>query len=277
MSNDQRRLPKRSMNLRRIGLLATALALVAAPAAFGASPPKGSHGQETDRPSAGTPTAAALAVYAPVRRVRVAFATPPRGSHGQETDRPAAAGHAVITLAASGPGRATRVAFANPPRGSHGQETDRPRAASTAVRTLAAFTPAAAGTAAYATVVTRICTNARLFEQSHSIGTREGALAVADDIRATTGRRLALVAALPALPAHHAAVVRWLALEQRLANAYALGYVQVYDLIAAPRPPGQDAQAAHRLASLMHAPDRLQRAAARLEQQLRVPDCTGGG
>jgi hypothetical protein len=227
------------MNVPRIGFLATALALAAAPVAFAASPPKGSHGEETDRPAAGA--------------------------------------HAAATLAAYAPGPATRVVFANPPRGSHGQETDRPAAGASARRTLAAFTPAAAGPAAYSRAVTRVCANARLFEQSHSIGTRTGALAVADDIRATSARRLALVAALPAFPAQRAAVVRWLALERQIANAYALNYVQIYDLIAAPRTSGQEVQAAaRRLASLMHAPDRLNGAAARLEQQLRVPDCTGG-
>jgi hypothetical protein len=276
MSSDHPHLPKRSMNVRRVGFLAAAVVLTAAPAGFGASPPRGSHGQETDRPVAGSHAVATLAASASGRTARVAHVSPPRGSHGQETDRPTAGTQAVATLAAYAPGRPIRVAFANPPKGSHGQETDRPHQAAHAVRTLAAFT-SAAGPAAYSRVVTRICGSARLFEQSHAIGTREGALAVADDIRATTGHRLALVAALPALAAQRAAVARWLALEQQLASAYALGYVQVYDLVAAPRSAGQDTAAARRLATIMHAPDRLKRAAAGLERQLHVPDCTGGG
>jgi hypothetical protein len=71
-------------------------------------------------------------------------------------------------------------------------------------------------------------------------------------------------------------VTRWLAIERRLADVYALNYVQIYDLIAAPRTVQQDTGAAHRLAGLMHAPERLRQAAALLQHQLRVPDCTGG-
>src|SRR6476646_8578283 len=94
MSSDDHR-PRRVMTIRRIGFLAVALALAYAPAAFGADPPKGSHGQETDAPAATT-------------------------------------------------------------------------------------------AAAYARAVAQVCAHARLFEQSHSIATRAGALAVAGDIRAST-------------------------------------------------------------------------------------------
>jgi hypothetical protein len=56
-----------------------------------------------------------------------------------------------------------------------------------------------------------------------------------------------------------------------------LDYVRIYDLIAEPRTtPAQRTRAARRLASLVDAPDRLRRVAARLELQLQVPDCTGG-
>jgi hypothetical protein len=149
---------------------------------------------------------------------------------------------------------------ANPPRGSHGQETDTP----------AAITPPA-----YSRAVSHICAHAPLFTHEHSIGTRKGAMAVAGDIRASTQRRLVWVAALPTPPAQQSAVVRWLALERRLADAHAMNYVRLYDLIARG-PSQQERGAARRLAGLMRAPDRLRRAAARLEQQLRVPDCTGG-
>ena len=148
---------------------------------------------------------------------------------------------------------------ANPPRGSHGQETD---------------TPAAMTAAAYSRAVGHICAHASLFTHDHSIGTRADALAVAGDIRASTQRRLVWVASLPVLPKQQGAVVRWLALERRLADAFALNYVRIYDLLA-QRTSQEDVGAAQRLASLMRAPDRLRRAAVRLEQHLRVPDCTG--
>jgi hypothetical protein len=150
---------------------------------------------------------------------------------------------------------------ANPPHGSHGQETDAAGAA----------TPLS-----YSLAVKQICGHALLFEGSHSIGTRTGALAVAGDIRASAQQRLALVAGVPASPAQRSTVTRWLALERRLADVYALNYVQIYDLIAAPRTVQQDTGAAHRLAGLMHAPERLRQAAALLQHQLGVPDCTGG-
>ena len=135
---------------------------------------------------------------------------------------------------------------------------------------------AAAEPSPYARAVTRICAHALLFEGSHPIGTREGALGVAGDIRASARRRLARVAAVPAPFAERRAVARWLALEQRLAEMYALGYVRIYDLIAAPRTSMQYPEAARRIQQLEHAPDPLRRAAARLERHLRVPDCTGG-
>ena len=135
----------------------------------------------------------------------------------------------------------------------------------------AAFTPAA-----YSRAVTGICAHALLFEGTHQIGTREGALEVADDIRASSRRRLSLVAALPAPPGEARLVTRWLAVEQRLADAYASTYVRIYDLIAAPWTPEQAAEAPRLLWNLVHAPDSIRQAADRLGRQLRVPDCTGG-
>lgn len=150
---------------------------------------------------------------------------------------------------------------ADPPRGSHGQETD---------------TPTATTRAAYSRAVVQVCAHSLLFEQPHSISTRAGALAVAADIRASTQRRLVVVATVPTPPAQRATVVRWLALESRLADAYALNYVRIYDLIAAPRAPQHDRRAARRLANLIQPPGRLRQAAEGLEQRLGVPDCTGG-
>ena len=167
------------------------------------------------------------------------------------------AGSLVAALALAG---APAAFAADPPHGSHGEETD---------------APAVVTAATYSSAVGQLCANAVLFEQPHSIATRAGALAVAGDIRASSRRRLALVATVQAAPGQGATVVRWLALEQRLADAYALNYVRIYDLIAAPRAQGET-RAARRLASLMHAPDRLRMAAVRAGRQLRVPDCTGG-
>ncbi len=133
-----------------------------------------------------------------------------------------------------------------------------------------------ATTAAYSRAVTGICAHALLFEGRHAIGTRAGAVAVARDIRASTRRRLELVAALPTSPAQRSRVAPWLALERRLADVYASSYLRIYDVIAAARTPVQRARAPRILERLVHAPDRLRQAAARLGQRLRLPDCTGG-
>jgi hypothetical protein len=140
----------------------------------------------------------------------------------------------------------------------------------------AAAAPGAFTPAAYSRTVTGICAHALLFEGSHEIGTRAGALEVADDIRASSRRRLARVAAVSTPPVEARLAARWLALEQRLADVYATTYVSIFDLIAAPWTPEQAAVAPRLLATLMHAPDPLRQAAARLEQQLQVPDCIGG-
>jgi hypothetical protein len=136
--------------------------------------------------------------------------------------------------------------------------------------------PVAFSPAAYSRAVTGICAHALLFEGTHAIGTRAGALEVADDIRASSRRRLSLVAALSTPPVEMSPVARWLAIEQRLADTYATTYVSIFDLIAAPWTPEQATVAPGLLATLIHAPDRLRQAAALLEQQLRVPDCIGG-
>jgi hypothetical protein len=125
--------------------------------------------------------------------------------------------------------------------------------------------------------VTRICAHALLFEGTHEIGTRAGAVAVARDIRSSTERRLARVAALPAPPLTQRDVAaRWIAAERRLAAIYAGSYLGIFDVIAAPRTPDQQAEAARLIARLLQAPDRVSDTAARLEGLPRVPDCTGG-
>jgi hypothetical protein len=69
---------------------------------------------------------------------------------------------------------------------------------------------------------------------------------------------------------------RRLVLERRLAAAYATSYLKIYQVIAAARTPRQHAQETRLLGKLLHAPDRINWAATRLEALLHVPDCTGG-
>ena len=147
--------------------------------------------------------------------------------------------------------------------------------AAAAIVALTTAPPAAASTA-WSRGVTNICAHALLFEGSHEIGTRAGAVAVAQDIRASTERRLARIATLPVPQAQRTLTVRWLAVESRLAAVYASSYLRIFDVIAAAKTPEQQQQAARLLGRLLHAPDRLRQAAALLEDRLHVPDCTGG-
>ena len=87
--------------------------------------------------------------------------------------------------------------------------------AAAAIVALTTAPPAAASTA-WSRGVTNICAHALLFEGSHEIGTRAGAVAVAQDIRASTERRLARIATLPVPQAQRTLTVRWLAVESRL-------------------------------------------------------------
>jgi hypothetical protein len=129
----------------------------------------------------------------------------------------------------------------------------------------------------YSLAVTRICAGALLFDHAHDMGTRADALAVARDIRASTARRLARVAAV-AVPSELRRISgRWISSQRRLADAYARAWVQIYDAIDASRTPAERATLAERLHRLVHAPDPLRLAAGRLELELHVPDCTGGG
>ena len=134
----------------------------------------------------------------------------------------------------------------------------------------------ASSRAAYSSAVTQICLGALLFEGSHAIGTRTGALAVAQDIRASSRRRLRRVDALSVPRGLEGLVERWITLERRLANVYAESWVAIFDVIAATRTPAQRARAPRLLRRLVRAPDQLRLAAARIELTLRVPDCTGG-
>jgi hypothetical protein len=135
---------------------------------------------------------------------------------------------------------------------------------------------AATSRAAYSGAITRICAGALLFEGHHAIGTRASALAVAHDIRASTRRRLRRVDALPVPRGLEASVERWMTLERRLANVYAVSWVGIFDLIAATHTRAQRARAPRLLRRLLRAPDQLRLAAARIELTLHIPDCTGG-
>jgi hypothetical protein len=124
------------MKAHRITSLAAALAVAAAPAAFGANAPKGSHGQETDKPGAAqiSTRCAGSSTTILVLATRSAAFAAPRGSHGQETDQPTGS---QITLRLACISRSAAVLAARPttfkatpPKGSHGQETDQPRAQS---------------------------------------------------------------------------------------------------------------------------------------------------
>jgi len=125
--------------------------------------------------------------------------------------------------------------------------------------------------------VTRICANALLFEEEHQLGNRAGAVAVALDIRASTARRLQRIRALSMRPPQRRLSVRWLALEQRLADVYARSFVAIFDAIAAAESPQQRNELPTVLRRLLHEPDELREMTTILERRLRVPDCTGGG
>ena len=70
---------------------------------------------------------------------------------------------------------------------------------------------------------------------------------------------------------------RWVSSQRRLAALYARLWVRIYDTIDAARTPAQVTTQADRLQRLVAAPDALRLVARRLELQLHVPDCTGGG
>lgn len=131
--------------------------------------------------------------------------------------------------------------------------------------------------AEYSAAVTRICAGALLFDNAHKMGTRADALSVARDIRASTARRLARVTALPVPPEFQRSSSRWISSQRRLAALYARTWVRIYDTIDAANTQAQRETLAERLDKLVHAPDQLKLAAGRLDLELHVPDCTGGG
>jgi hypothetical protein len=131
--------------------------------------------------------------------------------------------------------------------------------------------------AAYSVAVTQICAGSLLFDNAHKMGTRADALSIADDIRASTARRLDRVTAVSVPPELQHITGRWTDSQRRLAALYARTWVRIYDTIDAANTSGQRATLAERLEKLVHAPDALKLAARHLELELQVPDCTGGG
>lgn len=129
----------------------------------------------------------------------------------------------------------------------------------------------------YSLAVTYICGGALLFDHVHHLGTRADAHAVSSDIRASTARRLARVTALSVPRELQRTSSRWIASQRRLTASYARIWVRIYDTIDAVHTPSQRETLGERLHQLVHAPDRLKLAAAQLELELHVPDCTGGG
>jgi hypothetical protein len=140
--------------------------------------------------------------------------------------------------------------------------------------------PGGSAAAEYSLAVTSICAGALLFDDAHDMGTRADALSIAGDIRASTARRLAGVTALSVPPELQRTSSRWISSQRRLASLYARLWVRIYDTIDtadAARTPAQQAALARRVERLVHLPDPLRLAAGRLELELHVPDCTGGG
>ena len=131
--------------------------------------------------------------------------------------------------------------------------------------------------AQYSVAIARICANALLFDRAHDMGTRADALDIARDIRASTARRLARVAALSVPPELVRLSSRWIASQHELAALFARLWVRIYDTIDAARTSAQRATLPTRLEQLVHTPDRLKLTAGQLGIELRVPDCTGGG
>jgi hypothetical protein len=144
-----------------------------------------------------------------------------------------------------------------------------------------AVTPAHAGSgdsaADYSRAVSRICSGALLFDREHDMGTRADALSVAREIQDSTARRLARISALSVPPRLESLSRRWISSQRRLAASYARTWVRIYDAIDAARTPAQRTALAARLHQLVHIPDPLRLTAGRLELELHVPDCTGGG
>jgi hypothetical protein len=128
----------------------------------------------------------------------------------------------------------------------------------------------------YSVAVKQICAGAVLFEGTHSIGARAGAVSVAQDIRTSGGNRLNRVDAVPKPPGRRRLAARWIALERRLTEVYATDYLRIWNAIERAGTPDARAKLPAVLHSLVEAPQALERRAAALGAALHFPDCTGG-
>ncbi len=144
------------------------------------------------------------------------------------------------------------------------------------VTTIAASGSDRPGAHAWRVGVTRVCTRALLFEGRHSIGTEQGAVAVARDIRASTARRLARIGALRARPERPRSARQWLGVERRLSEMYASSYLDIWHAIARANSPAERVRLPRILKRMLHRPDLTRARARQLEEELQVPDCTGG-
>ena len=128
----------------------------------------------------------------------------------------------------------------------------------------------------YSHAVAETCAGALLFEGSHQIGTRAGAVAVSRDIRRTGTERLRRVDAIPRPVAAARPLVRWLRLERRLVDIYSTNYLRIWNAIQRADTRREQAELPRILRPLIEEPYPLQQRLAVLELALRLPDCTGG-
>lgn len=150
------------------------------------------------------------------------------------------------------------------------------RASNDAFAPVPVASSSAPSVAAYSLQVKTICSGARMFDGTHEIGTRAGAIAVARDIRMTGRRRLARVAALPRPESGRARVAAWLALERRLVALYATTYVRIWNAIDSAHTVQQRRALPRVLRALIDKPRPLEARTAALELELGLGDCTGG-
>jgi hypothetical protein len=128
----------------------------------------------------------------------------------------------------------------------------------------------------YSHAVAETCAGALLFEGSHQIGTRAGAVAVSRDIRRTGTERLRRVDAIPRPAATARSLERWLGLERRLVGLYSTNYLRIWNAIERADTRREQAELPRVLQPLIDEPYPLQRRVTVLELALRLPDCTGG-
>jgi hypothetical protein len=128
----------------------------------------------------------------------------------------------------------------------------------------------------YSARLMHICAGAVLFESTHSIGTRAGAIAVARDISTSGNRRLIRADAVPKPPGVLRLAKHWIAIEHRLIEMYANNYLRIWYAIERAHTPAERAKLPSALRALINEPRPLERRASELETTLNVPDCTGG-